>query len=90
MRIRILKSVATIRGSFQAGDIADMPDDTARDWCRAGIAMLDKSIEPKEIKGNKSIKHKETKGNNGLYWCQKCGRSHERKSKIGKRHAKVN
>jgi hypothetical protein len=77
MRIRILKSVATVHGTFQAGDVRDIPDDMAQDWCRAGIAMEDKSTEPSE-----------TKNENDLYWCDTCGRSHERDSKIGKRHAK--
>jgi len=45
MRIRILKSVVTIHGAFQAGDVAEIPDSMAQDWVRAEIAMEDKSLD---------------------------------------------
>lgn len=80
MRIRILKSVATVHGSFQVNDVVDIPDDMARDWCHAGIAMEDKSLDGA----------KETKVESNLYWCERCGRSHEADSKIGRAHAKSN
>lgn len=78
MRIRILKPVATVHGTFKPGDVVDVPDNMAQDWCRAGISEQEKSLDGAS----------ETKSEGDLYWCEKCGRSHERSSKIGKRHAK--
>lgn len=76
MRIRILKQVASTIGTFMPGDVKDIPDNMAQAWCRAGIAMEDKSQDGAS----------ETKSD--LYWCEQCGRSHERNSKIGRRHVK--
>ena len=45
MRIRILKSVVTTYGVFQAGDVAEIPDSMARDWIRVEIAMEEKSLD---------------------------------------------
>ena len=50
MRIRILKHVTTVHGTFKPGDTPDIPDEMARDWCRDGVAMEDKSLEPSETK----------------------------------------
>jgi len=75
MRIRVLKSVAMVYGTFQVGDVHDIPDDMARDWCQAGIAMQDKSLDGAS----------ETKEGD-LYWCEECGRSHKTDSEIGKSH----
>ena len=55
MRIRILKSVTTVHGKFEPGDTPDIPDEMARDWCLAGIAMEDKSLDtPKDTKRRKA------------------------------------
>lgn len=51
MRVRILKPVATGYGGFRPGAVATLPDKVARNWCKTGIAMQDKSLdEPKEAK----------------------------------------
>ena len=54
MRIRILKHVTTVHGTFEPGDTPDIPDEMAQDWCRDGVAMEDKSVdgagETKELK----------------------------------------
>jgi hypothetical protein len=47
MRVRILKQVA----SFKPGDVKDVPDELADKWCKAGLAMQDKSLDGgKEVK----------------------------------------
>ena len=54
MRVRILKPVATAYGGFTPGTIAIVPYKVGRDWCKAGIAMQDKSLDSaKEAKAVK-------------------------------------
>ena len=54
MRVRILKPIATAYGTFNAGDVKEIPDDIAKSWLKAGIAMKDKSLDGgKEIKAVK-------------------------------------
>jgi len=51
MRIRILKHLISAFGSMEPGAVHDIPDNIAQSWCRAGIAMQDKSLDgPKEVK----------------------------------------
>jgi hypothetical protein len=45
MRIRILKSLISTSGSFQAGTVVDLPDDIARNWIDVGIGMQEKSLD---------------------------------------------
>lgn len=45
MRIRILKSLISTSGSFQAGTVVDLPDDVARSWIDVGIGMQEKSLD---------------------------------------------
>jgi len=46
MRIRILKPIASIYGGFMPGTVVDIPNENiAASWCRAGIAMQDKSLD---------------------------------------------
>jgi len=45
MRIRILKPIATAFGTFQAGDVKEIPDDIAKSWCKKGLAMKEKSLD---------------------------------------------
>lgn len=75
MRLRMLRQATTPFGAFTAGQVVDVPDaHIAKSWCSAGIAMEEKSKEPKEIKAS------------GLYWCSKCGCSHKIDSQIGIDH----
>jgi hypothetical protein len=39
MRVRILKSMTTDRGAFQAGDIPLVPDEVAVEWIKGGLAQ---------------------------------------------------
>ena len=51
MRVRILKSIATAFGTFQPGEVKEIPDDIAKIWLKKGLAMKDKSLDNgKEIK----------------------------------------
>ena len=50
MRIRMLRQVATTMGVLRPGDITTVPDKIAIGWCKAGLAMQDKSVEPDEDK----------------------------------------
>ena len=45
MRIRILKPIATAFGTFQAGEVKEIPDDIAKKWVKKGLAMKDKSLD---------------------------------------------
>ena len=75
MRVRMLKQATTPFGAFFAGQVVDVPDARiAKSWCSAGIAMEEKSKEPKETKAPV------------LYWCSKCGCSHRVDSQIGIDH----
>ncbi len=51
MRIRFLKPAITSFGIIYAGEVRDIPTKIAQAWIKDGIAMQDKSIEPKEKKG---------------------------------------
>lgn len=54
MRLRMLKSAVTPFGTFQAGQIVNIPDDVAKIWLKAGLAMEDKSLDGgKETKTTK-------------------------------------
>jgi hypothetical protein len=44
MRLRILKDIITVHGAFDAGDVVIIPDDMAKDWLAAGLAMEEKSL----------------------------------------------
>lgn len=79
MRLRMLRQATTPFGAFHAGDIADVPDSVAKSWCESGIAMQEKSAEPKESKDIDYVTP-------DLYWCAQCGCSHRRSSKIGQAH----
>lgn len=62
MRIRVLKSVISIHGNFAPGAVVDIPDSVAKAWCRAGVAMEEKSLdgaketkaEPKNTRGGRT------------------------------------
>ncbi len=45
MRIRIIKGVASTHGTFNVGDVVDVPDKIGKEWCQAEIAMQDKSVD---------------------------------------------
>jgi hypothetical protein len=51
MRVRILKPIATAFGTFQAGEVKEIPNDIAKSWLKKGLAMKEKSLDGgKEIK----------------------------------------
>jgi hypothetical protein len=51
MRVRIRTQIVSAYGNFAPGEIVDLPYDTARRWCRVGIAMEEKSLDgPSEVK----------------------------------------
>lgn len=80
MRIRFIKSVRSMQGSFAAGSVADISENSAMEYLRAGLAMQDKSLDgPPE--------NKEALGSN-MYRCSKCQMAHKLDSKIGNRHLK--
>lgn len=81
MRIKLLKGVASVHGGFRAGTIANVPDEVAQRWCKAGIAekMNDKEKAPEE---------RPKKMPRGKYWCSKCQSVHRLTSPKGIRHLK--
>lgn len=51
MRVRIIKPIGSAYGGFAVGTVADVPAKVAKDWCKDGIAMQDKSLDgPTETK----------------------------------------
>jgi len=54
----MLTSIASPIGFYQEGQVADIPEDIAWKWLKAGIAMMDKSLESKETKIIKKRKEK--------------------------------
>jgi len=56
VRVRIIKGVASTHGTFNAGEVADVPAEVGKDWCKMGIAMQDKSLD-----GGKESKIKKVK-----------------------------
>ena len=95
MRIRFLKSVASIFGGFAPGMVADIPNEAiAKSWCNAGIAEEVKGeAEVKVIKPRQIIKTKMpavSKGEpetipEGQFWCPKHQVLHKLTSSQGKR-----
>jgi len=59
MRVRIIKPIGSAYGGFAVGTVANVPAKVGRDWCNAGIAMQDKSLDG--AKETKDKKEKETK-----------------------------
>ena len=55
MRVRIIKPMVTTKyGDFRGGEVINVPVKVGREWCRARIAMEDKSLDrAKETKGDK-------------------------------------
>lgn len=45
MRVRIIISVASLNGTFNEGEVCDVPEEVARRWIDSGIAMEDKSLD---------------------------------------------
>lgn len=96
MRVKFLKSVASIFGGFVPGMVADIPNESiARSWCNAGIAEEAegkvKAIKAKQIitqEGHKIIRERPDVIPAGLFWCGKCNTFHKETSTIGKKHHK--
>ena len=96
MRIRILKSIASIYGGFAPGMVVDVPEPVAKSWCNAGIAEeasgQDKTAEARLIIPQKKAaglpKEKPEIVPEGMFWCTHCQALHRADTKIGKRHQK--
>lgn len=55
----MLTSIASPTGFYQEGQVTDVPEAIASKWLKAGIAMMDKSMDgAKEIKTPLIIKRK--------------------------------
>lgn len=96
MRIRILKSIASIYGGFAPGMVVDVPEPVGKSWCNAGIAKeasgQDKTAEARLIipqkKSAKTPTDKPEVVPEGMFWCSHCQVLHRANSNIGKRHLK--
>lgn len=58
MRVRILKPIVSAYGGFSPGAVVDVPDNIGSNWCKAGIAMQDKSLDGASETKTPSIKQK--------------------------------
>lgn len=93
MRIKFLKGVASVHGGFAIGDVADIPEATAEDWCERGIAEKDAGtgefIRPSQLGSNgekpKILRERPDKIPKNMFWCDKCHAFHRL---TGKRHLK--
>ena len=95
MRLRFLKSIASIYGGFAPGMVADIPNEAiAQSWCKAGIAEETKaelSAEARLIIPQKRTRVPGEKPEaipDGMFWCTHCQVLHRASSNIGKRHQK--
>ncbi len=95
MRLRFLKAIASVYGSFNVNAVVDIPDETlAKYWIAAGAAEEHKGKETAKarriipFKTPKIPKEKPTKISKGQYWCGKCHTLHKETSNIGKKHLK--
>ena len=80
MRIRFIKSVSFTQGKFSSGSVAEISDDMAMEYMRAGLAIQDKSLDgAKETKPAMSEEK---------YRCSSCCAMHRIDSKTGQRHLK--
>lgn len=81
MRVRFLKGIASIYGTFEPGKEIDVPNEkVAASWLRNGIAEAvesEKPVVPETIP-------------DGQYWCSKCEKLHREASKTGQKHLKYN
>lgn len=51
MRIRMLRQMVTMNDSYSIGQTYDVDDKQGKAWCKAGVAMEDKSKDgPEESK----------------------------------------
>lgn len=87
MRIKFLKSIASIYGGFAPGMVVDIPNEAvARSWCNAGIAKPDKGkptgTARQTIKA-KVPKEKPEKIPKGQFWCPRHQTLHRLNSPTG-------
>lgn len=93
MRIRILKSIASIYGGFAPGMVVDIPNAAVvRSWCNAGIAEETKaelsataSLIIPQKKAARLPKEKPEVIPEGLFWCGKHQTLHKLNSSQGKK-----
>lgn len=93
MRIKILKSIASIYGGFAPGMVVDIPNEAVvKSWCRAGIAEETKaelSAEARLVipqkKAARLPKEKPEVIPEGLFWCEKHQTLHKQNSPTGKK-----
>ncbi len=95
MRLRFLRSVASVYGGFNVGTVADIPNEAlAKHWCDRKVAVEDKSegetarvrqITPKMPKISKEKPNIIPKG---MFWCGKCRSLHRLASPTGIKHLK--
>ena len=92
MRIKFLRSIASIYGGFAPGMVADIPNEAvAKSWCEAGIAVADsgkgKAIQVRQIIPQKASKipkkKKPAKIPKGQFWCEKHRTLHKKSSPTG-------
>ena len=97
MRIKMLKSIASIYGGFAPGMVVDIPNEAvAKSWCNAGIAKdatgQDLTAEARLIipqkKAAKTPREKPAVIPEGMFWCSHCQSLHRASSKTGQRHLK--
>lgn len=92
MRIKLLKSLASVYGSLNVGSIVDIPDEAlARKWCDANVAVEVKDAPTtvaRRIVRNNAPREKPANIPEGHFWCGNCSVVHRETSGVGKRHLK--
>jgi len=65
MRVRIIKDIDSVHGTYQPGQVANLPDKVAEVWMQKQVAMQDKSLdgasETKVVAPRPAPKHKSKK-----------------------------
>lgn len=99
MRVKFLKSIASIYGGFAPGMVADIPNDNiASSWCRSGIceeaskaklntdARLARHLaRVEEYKAKRSDRTEPDNIPDGQFWCEKHSTLHKAKSPTGQK-----
>lgn len=97
MRIKMLKSIASIYGGFVPGMVVDIFNEAvAKSWCNAGIAEeasgQETTAEARQIipqkKAARLPKVKPEVIPEGMFWCTHCLKLHRVDKWTGKRHLK--
>lgn len=77
MRVKIHQTIVSVHGTYQPGQVVELPDKVAEGWLKKGelISQVIAKQKPKKIP-------------KGMYWCTHCQKLHREDKKKGLSHLK--